>query len=162
MISRRIVVVALSMIVTGMSARAQQLPTVPLDSGRLVRYSTVDSGLAQGRLLAPLHAQDSTFIACRYPANPCLNLTDLNVRRVPLARLRTLEVAAGTHWANGLLVGGAIGAGLGMLFYQLAKGLCDESSCLHGGERAAFISVALFGALGAAFGSSSVVWRPAL
>jgi hypothetical protein len=143
------------------AAPCQQLFSMPVDSGVLVRFTSSDSGTMRARLLLPLRPSDSLLVGCRYPANPCRLGSDAGVRRVQVARISTLEVGRGSRLVKGMVIGSLIGTGLGLLFYEFARGVCDDSRCLSGAERGAVIPVVLFGAIGAGIGSGSVVWTRA-
>ena len=144
------------------SASAQQVGTVPLDSGTLIRISTTAGGAVRGRLLERFQPSlSSTLVFCAYPRSPCLSRTDPHVQSLSIAEVSTLDIAAGSHWLKGGSIGAGIGAGLGVFFIYLNNGLCDTSECRSAGPRTA-LGLTLFGfGLGALFGASSPRWKSA-
>ena len=136
------------------------LLTQPIDSGMLVRMRTADQGQVRGRLLARFGPASDRIIFCRYPGNPCLDSTALGRVARPAASVFELEVATGSHWAGGALVGGLSGLGAGLLYGAINRGLCDSSSCLNSGRFT--VGAVLFGMFwGAIVGSTSIRWGAA-
>ena len=94
-------------------AEGQAVHTLP-DSGTLVRLHTAN-GIARGRMLAPFRSDAATVRFCAYPGPPC----DANTPADRLLEMRTdairsLELSVGTRWRKGAVIGGLIGAGLGV------------------------------------------------
>ncbi len=89
---------------------AAQLPTVPIDSGRLVRLHEPTGGVTTGRLVQRLAIPDDSARFCVYPANPCATADALNRHAVPLARINSIDVQDGTHEAAGAVLGAVLGA----------------------------------------------------
>jgi hypothetical protein len=83
------------------------------------------------------------------------------VQAIPAAQVTHLDIAAGSHWVRGGLIGAGVGALVGGFFILLADGLCDTAQCKTSSRRAALAPLGLGFGLGALFGSASVVWRPA-
>jgi hypothetical protein len=120
-----------------------------------------DSQLVQGRLVQRLAPTSSDIFFCRYPANPCVTSTDDGLRSLRMANLQGLEVASGTRWARGALIGGIIGAVLNFVGTEFVNALCEDSRCVHNAFGMAAVGALAGIGWGALFGSMHVVWRPA-
>ena len=155
----RIIIVLLLALRT--RAGAQGLRTVPIDSGTLVRLHVSNHQSVRGRLLQPLSPATANLIFCRYPGTPCTAFSDPRVETIPGAQVARLDVATGSHWVRGGLIGAAVGAALGGVFIALGNGLCDTADCKSSSRRAALGPLALGIGIGVLFGSASIVWRPA-
>ena len=140
-------------------ATAQQASS--LDSGTVVRFHLATDATMRGRLLMPILPSTPTITYCRYPGVPCRALDDPGVRTVDGAQLAQVDVADGSHWQRGALIGGAIGAALGAFAIALGNGICDTSDCRAAGWRFAGVTLMLGFGLGITFGSTSLSWRPA-
>jgi hypothetical protein len=132
-----------------------------LDSGTVVRFQMAPGAAVRGRLLIPIRSTTPSITYCRYPGVPCRSLDDPGVRTLDRSQIAHVDVADGSHWQRGALIGGAIGAALGVMGLYLANGLCDTDDCLASGRRGAAVTVALGLGLGMLFGSTSLRWRPA-
>ena len=147
-------------------AAAQQLGSAPLDSGTLVRINISTGHPVRGRLLEPFHPSASpALVFCSYPGSPCISRTEPHAQVMPVTQITTLEMATGTHWLKGGLIGAGIGAVLSGVLVYLAIGNCDNTGCHSSGHRtgvrlaAAGVTALGFG-LGASIGDSSPRWRP--
>ena len=143
------------------SLGAQQLFTVPLDSGTLVRLR-LSGELVEGRLLQPLAPTSTDIRFCRYPGNPCFRDSEERVRTLPTTDIQGLDVQNGTRWQRGMLIGGAIGFVVGLVGSLFTNGLCDTGMrCFS--DPAAVAMGGMVGGMGwgLLFGSTSIVWRPA-
>src|SRR6266545_179943 len=149
------------LVVVHTSASAQQLAAVPLDSGTLVRFHASNTHWVRGRLLQAFRPTSSTLILCRYPAPPCAALSDPHVQAIPAGQVAHLDIAAGSHWVRGGLIGAGLGAAVGGFFIVLGDELCDTADCKTSSRRAALAPLGLGFGLGALFGSAAVRWRPA-
>jgi hypothetical protein len=140
--------------------RAQGGLPGPLDSGSLVRlHLTADT--IQGRLVAQGPQGASSVRYCLYPGPPCGSTLDSRIRATPVAQIIHLDVAAGSRWKRGTVLGGLIGAAVGGFFWAVGSELCDGGTCRQSLPRSAAVSLGLGLGLGFAFGSASVRWRPA-
>jgi hypothetical protein len=142
-------------------ASAQRLGTAPLDSGTLIRIHLATMQIVRGRLLEPFQPTISpALVFCSYPRSPCRSTTEPPAKSIPVSQVTTLDVATGSHWLKGGLIGAGVGAVVGGAFIILANGLCDTSNCRSSGPPTA-VSLTIGGfALGALFGSSSPRWSP--
>lgn len=157
----RLFIPILTSVVAVAPLKAQQVGSIPLDSGTLVRITLLHGHAVRGRLLEPFQPSASpAFVFCSYPAAPCMSRTDSHVQSVPTMEVTALEVAAGSHWLKGGLIGAGIGTALGGGADYLCRGLSDSpSECSHA---SVIILGALWGfGLGALFGSTSPRWIPA-
>ncbi len=142
-------------------ATPQEPGAAALDSGTLVRMHLRSGEAVRGRLLQTFRPSDATLTFCRYPGTPCATLSDARVDKMPAAHVEQIDVAHGTHWIRGALIGGVVGGLLAMFYIQLGHGLCDDSACEAESARYGRAAFALALGLGVAFGSQSVGWRPA-
>ncbi len=142
-------------------AWAQQVGTVPIDSGTVVRIRLSARQSVRGRLLQTFRPSDPTLTFCRYPGTPCSGLSDARVDRIPAADVEQIEVAHGTHWIKGALIGGVVGGLLAMFYIQAGHAFCDDSACEAASARYGRTAFALALGVGVAFGSQSVGWRHA-
>src|SRR5690606_5309567 len=93
------------------------------DSGTLVRLHTAD-GIARGRLLVPFRSDAATIRFCAYPGPPCdANTPADRLREMRTDAIRSLEQSVGSHWREGAVIGGLIGAGLGVLALGFAESM---------------------------------------
>ena len=143
-----------------MLLQAQQGLPVPLDSGMLVRMHQ-SSDVTQGRLLRTASQGTPSLSYCPYPAPPCTSALDPRAGATAVAQIIHLDVAAGTRWKHGMVIGGVIGGAIGAFFVSVGSGLCDTDSCRATMRKTAAAYLGLGLGLGAVFGSTSVQWRPA-
>jgi hypothetical protein len=134
--------------------------TAPVDSGVVVRLHLGTDTTRRGRLLAPIVPASLTITYCRYPGPPCSSPTSLGLDSIPTSDVIHLDVASGSHWKRGALIGGGIGAALGGLFIAFAHSMCETSECRSSADTGALITAGLGLTLGAAFGSTSLTWKP--
>jgi hypothetical protein len=139
-------------------AVAQQ--ATPVDSGRVVRLHRASGEVMRGRLLAPIQPEAPAITYCHYPGVPCRSLDAPGVRTASRTDVLHLDVAGGSRWKRGALIGGAAGVVMGALMISFAHGLCETSECRSDAEIAALVPVALGVSLGTLFGSTSLTWRP--
>ncbi len=139
-------------------ARTQQVATVPIDSGTLVRMDLSRTESLRGRLLRKFSPSDTTLTFCRYPATPCASMAGPHVQTLPAAQVTRLEVAQGTHWIEGASLGALIAGTVAALFISTVGQLCEED-CGAWNRKFALGTVALGIGVGLAFGSQSVGWR---
>lgn len=130
----------------------------PIDSGIVVRMHRTGAATIRGRLFTSFQPGNTTVVYCRYPAAPCLNAAA--TESLALADIMHLDVAQGSHWKRGALIGGVVGAALGGLLIAFANGLCETSSCRSDARLGALVPLGMGVGLGAAFGSTSLVWKP--
>lgn len=142
---------------SGLTAQAAR--TLP-DSGALVRLHTAD-GIARGRLLVPFRSDAVTIRFCAYPGPPC----DANTPADRLLEMRTdairsLEQSVGSHWREGAVIGGLIGAGLGVLALGFAESMSGGDNFSTGRYiRVGVLTGVFFGGIGAMFTGSSQKWE---
>lgn len=148
--------VALCLLLVPGVVDAQQATSI--DSGIVVRMHRADAATIRGRLFTPFQPGNTALVYCRYPAAPCLNAAA--TESLAVSAIMHLDVAQGSHWKRGALIGGAVGAVLGGLVIAFANGLCDTSSCRSDAKLAALVPLGMGVGLGAAFGSTSLVWKP--
>jgi|CXWL01.1.fsa_nt_gi hypothetical protein len=143
------------------SAQQPALPT-SVDSGKMVRMYTATT-MIQGRLLAPFGRNDSALRYCRFPGRPCVGIEDsAAMRTIPVTALRRLDVSNGSHWRRGALIGGVIGAAMGVVGTAFVVSMCDTSDCASHRNTIVMLggisSGLTFGALGALWGSAFPRW----
>lgn len=139
--------------------RVQAQDVARVDSGTVVRLHLSGGAMQRGRLLTPVAPATAEIVYCRYPGPPCRALTAPRVDSVPRSRLTQLDEAAGSHWQRGAIVGGAIGAALGIATIAFADGLCESEGCVNASLGGAAVVLALGTGLGLVFGSTSLTWR---
>lgn len=156
----------LAAILCGLAAPlTAQTPTLPaaVDSGRVVRLHT-PTGTLVGRLTSPFRNTDPAVLFCRYPGPPCQSASDTTgMRSIDTASLLRLEVASGTKWRSGAVLGGVAGALLGWLAGELENGFC-EGTCNSRSKtmaRNTLTGVLVIGALGALWGTGFPRWEEA-
>jgi hypothetical protein len=99
------------------------------------------------------------LVFCSYPGSPCISTIEPHAQGIPASQITTLELASGSHWLNGGLIGASVGVVLGGAFVLLNDGLCNTAECRSSGPRTA-VGLTIFGfGLGALFGASSPRWR---
>ena len=128
-----------------------------LDSGTVVRFRAPADSLIKAKLLSP-YAKDSSRIRyCRYPAPPCQVRGPGYGDRLA-SEISRLEVRRGTGWLPGLIVGGAVGVGVGIFLINFSEDLGEVP--LSDGEKARGMvgSAMVFGGLGALIGSLFERW----
>jgi hypothetical protein len=142
-------------VVEGQAGRA--LP----DSGALVRLHTPD-GIARGRLLVPFRRDATSIRFCNYPGPPC----DANTPADRLLEMRTdairsMERSVGSHWREGAVIGGLIGAGIGVFGVALAEGWSEGGQSYKAGRyiRVGTLTGVFFAGIGAMFTGSSQKWE---
>lgn len=156
---RPILLLALTLLPSSLSWSQARPFTAPIDSGKLVRLIPTAGDPIEGRLLGRLHPGDDSVRYCRYPGNMCTASDSAGMRATALASLDHVEITTGTRADRGMLLGGTIGAGLGLLMGAIARGVC-ESGCADQATYTIYFGAGglLWGAL---FGSMAKVWRPA-
>ena len=130
---------------------AAQAPLV-LDSGRLVRVQIDSTKFMTGHLLQPFSLQNPSMLLCRSPGTPCTAIDSTNRRIVPIEQLRAIEVAHGSAWLPGAIVGAGLGALLGHAGWEFGERQGDLAVAMIGGA-------VVVGALGAMIGGGFDVWR---
>jgi len=148
---------------TASSAAGQDtIVPVRMDSGTLVRMTPHTGSPFEGRLVRAVPAAGSVLYTCRYPGPPCTDATDsAAIRQTQVGSLLRLEVQRGNHAGSGALIGGAIGAVLGVAAGSFGRGLCETQECLSGANAAPFTVGAVGALIGALFGWASPRWgRP--
>ncbi len=158
------IVVAAVLLGSAPTASAQQpaLPA-PVDSGKMVRMYTATT-MIEGRLLAPYGKHDSALYYCRFPGRPCLGIEDsAAMRTIPVSDLRRLDVSTGSHWRRGALIGGVLGAAMGVLGTAFLVSMCDTADCASNRDTIVLLggisSGLTIGALGALWGSAFPRWE---
>lgn len=133
---------------------------ITVDSGKVVRMSLPDDTV-EGRLIAPASSSIALISYCRYPGPPCHTLLDAGIDSVETSRVVHLDVANGSNWERGALIGGAIGAAIGGIGLSFAHGgFCELPEC-EGDAVWAAIGITIAGAaVGAVFGATSLTWEP--
>ncbi|MBK7596329.1 MAG: hypothetical protein IPJ11_14080 [Gemmatimonadetes bacterium] len=156
--------VVVAILLGGAFTASAQQPPLPasVDSGKMVRMYTATTML-EGRLLAPYGMGDSALHYCRFPGRPCLGIEDsAAMRTIPVSDLRRLDVSTGSHWRRGALIGGVLGAAMGVLGTAFLVSMCDTADCAANRDTIVIlggISCGLtFGALGALWGSAFPRW----
>ena len=158
------IVVAAVLLGSAPTASAQQPPLpASVDSGKMVRMYTATT-MIEGRLLAPYGKHDSALYYCRFPGRPCLGIEDsAAMRTIPVSDLRRLDVSTGSHWRRGALIGGVLGAAMGVLGTAFLVSMCDTADCASNRDTIVLLggisSGLTFGALGALWGSAFPRWE---
>ncbi|MBL0178962.1 MAG: hypothetical protein IPP98_07550 [Gemmatimonadetes bacterium] len=84
------------------------------------------------------------------------------MRTIPVSDLRRLDVSTGSHWRRGGLIGGVIGAAMGVVGTAFAVSMCDTADCASNRDTIVILggisSGLTFGALGALWGSAFPRW----
>jgi hypothetical protein len=133
--------------------------SVAIDSGTLVRLTPRAGSPFEGRLIQRFPAASTTLSMCRYPGPPCTDPSDSTaIRKAQVASLLRLEVQRGNHAGSGALLGGGIGALLGVVAGSFARGLCDTADCASGANTAPLSGAFVGAAIGALFGWASPRW----
>jgi len=120
------------------------------------------SGIITGRLTARLSPGDSLARYCVYHGPPCdMGGMPVGLRTISLDSVLRLEVARGSRWRRGGIIGGVIGAAAGGGFGSFAAGMCEGSDCP--GQTSGIVLGGVFGALffgsiGALIGSAFPRW----
>lgn len=158
----QLTVLALTLLALLSSVRAtaaQAVPTLP-DSGVLVRIHT-DAEEERGRLLAPFRPDAATIRFCAYPGPACDADTPADrMLEMRTDAIRSLERSVGTHWREGAVIGGLIGAGIGLLAVGFADGMNEGQDIATGNYvGAAIVSGVIWGGIGAMFTGSSQKWE---
>ncbi len=138
------------------------LPTIPVDSGREVRVTTMADQMG-GRLLARYEHGDPAIRFCTTPWNSCGARGDSTGRRtISESELLRLEVRQGDYGMTGFLAGAVTGALMGAAFVVGISGWCDTGDCgprfwpTVGGGLTGAVSI---GFLGGMIGSTIPKWR---
>ena len=131
----------------GSPAQAQMpLATQPIDSGTLVRIR-LDSGTAiRGRLLATFVPGTSQLQLCLYPGRACTGAADPRGHTIETRVVGRLEVAAGSRWRTGAVIGAVLGIAAGGLGHGFALDSDSHSGPVPPAARF-YIAGALGGAL---------------
>ena len=144
----------------GLPAQAQTpLAAQPIDSGALVRIRTLSGSAVRGRLFNRLEPSSSHLQLCIYPGRSCTQPSDERVRTFATADISRIDIAAGSRWRTGALIGALLGAASGSLGHAFA-----EDSDAHSGPVAPEAQFLIIGALGGAlwgaiFGAGFDAWR---
>ncbi|MGH7658553.1 MAG: hypothetical protein ACREL6_10005 [Gemmatimonadales bacterium] len=129
-----------------------------VDSGTVVRLS-LPADTVRGRLIAPIQSSALLITYCRYPGAPCRTPLAAGVDSVDASSVVHLDVANGSNWKRGALIGGAIGGALGGLSLALSNGWCDYPGC-SGDRLPTALGLTVAGAaIGAVFGATSLTWE---
>ena len=146
---------------THVGAAQTPLLSLPIDSGRVVRFQVHGGEAQRARLLARLDPTSIRMVFCRYPGNPCTAGDSAGIRSVLTADLTRLDVVAGTRWRTGALIGALFGIAAGGVGHAFASD--PDAGSGHAAPAAQYLVIgALGGALwGALFGSGFDAWRPA-
>ena len=143
------------------AARAQvPLPTQSIDSGVAVRLQFDTGAVLIGRLLARYQPGASVLRLCRQPGWACPDSTAENVRVVPTAAVRGVEIyrASGGVW-RGALIGASLGA-LGGLAGRQWQILMSDSDA-RPGYNGLLWGVIMGTVAGAFLGEEAAGWHPA-
>ncbi len=149
--------------VTPASAQTPR-PSVPVDSGKLVRMHTA-SQIITGRLTARFGTSDDSLRYCRYPGPPCAGQEDsVAMRTIAAGQVQWLEVSNGTRWRKGATIGGLVGAALGGISTSFLISFCETSDCRSKSYRNRVVALGVLsgaltsGALGAIWGAGFPRW----
>jgi hypothetical protein len=152
-------------------ARGQQ-PVVnqPLDSATVVRLRLSDGTRFTAQLLAPF-GPESTSVVYAPPRYRDCGVPRAQCRlQISAAQLSAIEVQQGSDGWRGALVGGGVGAMLGLILGAMYDGsMCDTGvpgGCSGPSKGAVmglttFLGAALGSGVGALFGMGSPRWGPA-
>jgi len=146
---KALLIVALGALPPPHLAAQDSLVHATIDSGALVQVRLGSGAPVRGRLVEPLTPSSTIIRFCRYPAPACTNPSDtVTIQHLPTSSLRSVEVARGSHWVIGALVGGLTGGAL---------------MAVASGSQSDYIAVGVvsIGVLGAVIGGGSPRWGPA-
>lgn len=132
--------------------------TATVDSGTVVRLS-LPADTVRGRLIAPVQQSALLITYCRYPGVPCNDPLAAGIDSVEVSRVVHLDMANGSNWKRGALIGGAIGGALGGLILVAAQGWCDFPDCENDRLPTALGLTVAGAAIGAVFGATSLTWE---
>lgn len=139
-----------------------QQPRLPIDSGAMVRVTTV-AERTTGRLLAQYAREDATLSLCTAPWNPCgIRGDTTGRRRYPTRELLRLEVRVGNRATSGAIIGGVAGVVVGGFFGMMFAAVCDAAECpspVHGALVGSAMGGLTVGLVGAGIGSLVPRWR---
>ncbi len=114
------------------SAQAGRLETA-VDSGLVIRLTRGEQ-MVRGRLLERMVPAADRALVCKYPGPPCIDPISPNqLATLSLADWDHLDVQVGNRAKKGAVLGGIVGALLGIGGASLARGFC-ERTCPSEGE----------------------------
>jgi hypothetical protein len=140
-----------------LAQHASRLP--PLDSGVTVRLYLRSGRRVAGKLLVQFAPDSTRFRFCRYPAPPCVIGGHRYVEQ-PAGQVWRLEIRRGSHAVPGVIVGSALGLGVGALGIGFAEGVSDWP--ISTGQKVTTLSCSVLccAALGLLVGAGLDSWRP--
>ena len=85
------------------------------------------------------------------------------MRPLPVSDLLRRDVSTGSHWRRGALIGGVLGAAMGVLGTAFLVSMCDTADCASNRDTIVLLggisSGLTIGALGALWGSAFPRWE---
>jgi|SRR5579859_1678370 len=152
------IVLALSL-APGLAAQdAAPLPV--LDSGAIVRFQLRSGNQASGKLLAPFARDSTRFRFCTYPAPPCGVGGDRYHEQLA-SDLVGVDVRRGTKAVPGLVLGAALGVGVGFAAVSFDESMSEHTLSTFGKVKVVGIATLIVAGLGWMIGGGIDEWGTA-
>lgn len=163
--TRRFAALAIALSLCGAHRAPAQQPQQPLvrrtlDSATVIRLHLPTSQREVGKLLAPFGTDSTMLRYCRYPAPPC-RMGGLRYVERPAANVLTLEIHLGTARNRYALIGGLVGAGLGIPLRAFAEAMEERDLPLSEEIGIVAGTAAVFALIGALIGVNIHYWGAA-